>query len=131
MLMRKENLPKGSREEEKRVSYIDINGEKYRMIYAKAYGDTVSKDILKIEVSTDFIKIVPYVKDILEEKMYNRIHLFVKYAEFLKLEISIEEIDRILMCTGYDVKFVYIPKEYKRNDYILMYDIKKIETPCL
>lgn len=126
MSVRKENLPRGSREEERRISYLKIKGKKYRMIYAKSYGDTITKDILKIEVSTDFVRIVPYVKDVLDGKMFNRIHLFVKYSEFLRLEVSIEEIDRILMCEGYEVKFVFIPKEYKQDDYILMYDIKKI-----
>ncbi|EOB14098.1 hypothetical protein NBO_38g0009 [Nosema bombycis CQ1] len=127
--MKRDHFIEGSREEEKRVSLLNIKGDKYRLIYSKVYGDSIAKDILKIEISTNFKVILPQIKEIIEKKAFTKIHLFIKYEEFLNLESFLDEQEgnSLLIYEGYEVKFVFIPKEYLLEEYVLVYEVNKIE----
>lgn len=116
-------LPADTRNETKQISYIGINNKKYRLVYTRSTGANLTRDILKIEINYNLEEIIYHIRDILETEKYRRIHLYTKYKYFIQLSDKINEIYRLLNISKYRIKFAYVSKKYKEEDYLLVYDI--------
>lgn len=122
-------LPSGYREEHKRVVYISHPTKpgkrtKYRLCYTKSDEyDPGNKDVLKVEISYDLEKLVHYIKKILDFRRFERLKVYVKYSEFLRLHDGLERINNDLFTCNYKFKFSFVPNNYKDDDYVLLYEI--------
>lgn len=125
-------LPPGFREEYKRVVYIShptIPGceTKYRLCYTKSHDhDPENGDVLKIEISYNLENLVHYIKKVLDSQRFNRLKVYVKYSEFLKLHDGLEKINNDLFTCNYKFKFSFVPSSYQDDDYVLLYEIEGI-----
>lgn len=120
------DLPTDSREESKKTTYVEINNNMYRLVYTKAYGNNLKKNILRIEINADLEKVIKTIEEILNMAHYEKIHIYIKYKYFLNLTSKIDEIFEKLKNTKYSVVFAYISKNYQEEDYALVYDLKFI-----
>ena len=117
------NLPPDSREEIKKTAYLDIQNKKYRIVYTMTDCIDATKDILKIDVNSNLNDVVHEVNKILKTKLYQRIHLYLKYKYFAHLNDSVENVYNILKTSEYNINFAFVLRKYKNDDYVLIYDI--------
>ena len=122
------DLPTDSIEESKKTSYIEINNNIYRLVYTKAFGNNLKKNILRIEINADLKSVLKTIEEILKKEHYEKIHIYIKYKYFLKLTDNINEIFEKLKSNKYSVIFAYISKNYHDEDYALVYDLKYVNT---
>lgn len=122
----------GYREEHKKVVYISHptipdRRSKYRLCYTRLNEyDLQNENVLKIEISYDLENLVHYIRRILDLRRFLKLKVYVKYSEFLKLHDGLERINNDLFTCNYKFKFSFVPKNYRNDEYVLLYEIEGI-----
>lgn len=125
-------LPSGYREEHKRIVYISHPGvperaTRYRLCYTKSDEcDPQNEKVLRIEISYDLENLVHYIRKILDFQKFEKLKIYVKYTEFLRLHDSLEKINDDLFTCNYKFKFSFVPNNYGDDEYVLLYEIEGI-----